>query len=77
MLDEYTSECHVPRVDRALRAAEVLEWVQKAIVEHGAPKYLRSDNGSEFIARIVQQWLQANEIMTIYTEPGSPWRYGL
>ena len=64
------------RVDRALRAADVLAWLQKAIEEHGAPAYLRSDNGSEFIAKIVQQWLAQNHIKTIYIEPGSPWQNG-
>ncbi len=76
ILDEYTRECHVLRVDRALRAADVLAWLQKAIEEHGAPAYLRSDNGSEFIAKIVQQWLAQNHIKTIYIEPGSPWQNG-
>jgi putative transposase len=76
ILDEYTRECHVLRVDRALRAQEVLTWLQKAIEEHGAPEYLRSDNGSEFIARIVQQWLAQSHIKTIYIEPGSPWQNG-
>jgi transposase InsO family protein len=76
ILDEYTRECHVLRVDRALRSGDVLEWLQKAIAEHGAPKYLRSDNGSEFIAKIVQQWLREQRIKTIYIEPGSPWQNG-
>ena len=76
ILDEYTRECHVLRVDRALRSADVLVWLQKAIEQHGAPAYLRSDNGSEFIARIVQRWLAENAIKTIYIEPGSPWQNG-
>jgi transposase InsO family protein len=76
ILDEYTRECHVLRVDRALRSADVLAWLQKAIEAHGAPAYLRSDNGSEFIAKIVQQWLALNHIKTIYIEPGSPWQNG-
>ena len=76
ILDEHTRECHVLRVDRALRAPDVLAWLQKAIEEHGAPEYLRSDNGSEFIAKIVQQWLAENHIKTIYIEPGSPWQNG-
>jgi putative transposase len=76
ILDEYTRECHVLRVDRALRSGDVLEWLQKAIAEHGAPKFLRSDNGSEFIAKIVQQWLKDQQIKTIYIEPGSPWQNG-
>jgi putative transposase len=76
ILDEHTRECHVLRVDRALRAQDVLAWLQKAIEEQGAPAYLRSDNGSEFIAKIVQQWLAQNHIKTIYIEPGSPWQNG-
>jgi len=76
ILDEYTRECHVLWAERALKAADVLEWLQKAIDQHGAPKFLRSDNGSEFIAKIVQRWLKANRIKTIYIEPGSPWQNG-
>jgi putative transposase len=66
----------VLRVDRALRAQDVLAWLQKAIEQQGAPEYLRSDNGSEFIAKIVQRWLAENHIKTIYIEPGSPWQNG-
>lgn len=76
ILDEYTRECHVLRVDRRLRSEDVLEWLQKAIEEQGAPEYLRSDNGSEFIAKIVQQWLKDNAVKTIYIEPASPWQNG-
>lgn len=76
ILDEHTRECHVLRADRALRSQDVLRWLQKAIEEHGAPEYLRSDNGSEFIATMVQQWLAGNHIKTIYIEPGSPWQNG-
>jgi transposase InsO family protein len=40
------------------------------------PEFLRSDNGSEFIAKFVQQWLKENRLKTIYIEPGSPWQNG-
>ena len=76
ILDEYTRECHVLWAERALKAADVLHWLQKAVEQHGAPEYLRSDNGSEFIARIVQRWLKEHSIKTIYIEPGSPWQNG-
>lgn len=76
ILDEYTRECHVLWAERALKAADVLAWLQQAIGQHGAPEYLRSDNGSEFIARIVQRWLKENRIKTLYIEPGSPWQNG-
>lgn len=77
ILDEYTRECHVLRADRALRAKDFMEWLQKAIQEQGAPAYLRSDNGPEFIANIVQGWLKENEVRTLCIEPGSPWQNGL
>lgn len=76
MLDEYTRECHILRADRSLKSADVLEWMGKAIQSHGAPEYLRSDNGSEFIAKEVQKWLKDNKIKTIYIDPGSPWQNG-
>ena len=50
ILDEYTRECHVLRADRALKSGDVLEWMGRAIQEHEAPAYLRSDNGSAFIS---------------------------
>ncbi|CAN5833057.1 hypothetical protein BH09VER1_BH09VER1_47750 [soil metagenome] len=50
--------------------------VGNAIAEHGVPEYLRSDNGSDFIAREVQRWLAENRIKTIYIEPASPFQNG-
>jgi len=76
ILDEYTRECHVLRADRALKSGDVLEWMSRVIQEHGAPAYLRSDNGSEFIAKAVQSWLAEKRIQTIYIDPGSPWQNG-
>lgn len=76
ILDEYTRECHVLWAERALKANDVLHWLQQAIAKHGAPEFLRSDNGSEFIAKIVQRWLKENHIKTIYIEPASPWQNG-
>ena len=76
ILDEHPRECQVLRPERALRAADVLAWLERAIHEHGAPVFLRSDNGPEFIAKEVQRWLAANQIKTIYIDPGSPWQNG-
>ena len=76
ILDEHTRECHVLRADRALKSQDVLEWLGRAIQEHGAPEHLRSDNGPEFIAKAVQQWLAEQKIKTLYIEPGSPWQNG-
>ena len=76
ILDEYTRECHILRADRALRSADVRHWLNEAITAHGAPEYVRSDNGSEFIAKEIQHWLADNHIKTIYIDPGSPWQNG-
>jgi transposase InsO family protein len=54
----------------------VIELVKGAVAQHGAPEYIRSDNGSEFIAKELQRWLADNKIKTIYIEPGSPWQNG-
>ena len=54
----------------------MLAWLARAIQEHGAPAFLRSDNGPEFIAKEVQRWLAQNKVKTIYIDPGSPWQNG-
>ncbi len=76
VLDEHTRECHVLRADRALKSGDVIDLVKGAIAQHGAPAYIRSDNGSEFIAKELQRWLAENKIKTLYIEPGSPWQNG-
>ena len=76
VLDEHTRECHVLGADRALKSGDVIELVSEAIALHGAPEYIRSDNGSEFIAKKLQRWLAEQKIRTIYIEPGSPWQNG-
>ena len=76
LIDEFTRECHCIHADRAIKAADVLAVLQEAIEEHGPPEYIRSDNGPEFIAKIIQQWLRENNIKTLYIDPGCPWQNG-
>ena len=76
VLDEHTRECHVLRADRALKSADVIALVKQAVAQHGAPEFIRSDNGSEFIAHELQRWLAEEKIRTIYIDPGSPWQNG-
>lgn len=76
LIDEYTRQCLAIRPARTLKSEDVLEVVKEAVREHGAPDYLRSDNGSEFIAHVVQDWFREYRIKTIYIEPGSPWQNG-
>ncbi len=76
LIDEYTRKCHCIHADRAIRATDVLAVLQDAIAKHGAPEYIRSDNGPEFIARAIQDWLADNHIKTLYIDPGCPWQNG-
>ena len=73
IVDEYTRECVDLRVERSLTASDVVETLRQRIAERGAPKYLRSDNGPEFIAQAVRKWLAEAKVGTLYIEPGSPW----
>lgn len=54
----------------------MLAVLEEAIEEHGAPEYIRSDNGPEFIATAIQQWLREKGIKTIYMDPGCHWQNG-
>jgi putative transposase len=76
VLDEHTRECHVLRPERAIKAGDVVRLVKAAVEKHGAPEFIRSDNGPEFIAKDLQAWLAEEKIKTIYIEPGSPWENG-
>ena len=70
-----TRECHVLRPDRTLRAADVLAWLERAINAHGAPTYLRSDNGPESSPKKCSDgWPKSRK--AIYIDPGSPWQNG-
>ena len=76
LLDEYTRPCLAIQVERQITAAQVLAVLEKAMIQYGVPGYIRSDNGPEFIAAQVQQWLSEHHIKTIYIDPGSPWKNG-
>lgn len=77
VLDEFTRECHRIRVGRRLDSAAVIATLEELMGEHGAPAYLRSDNGGEFIAEQVQAWLAQQGTATVYIEPGHPWENGV
>ena len=76
LIDEHTKECHSIHADRAIKARDVLRVLEEVIALHGAPEFIRSDNGPEFIAKAIQRWLAQNKIKTIYIEPGCPWQNG-
>ena len=76
MLDEFTRQCLVIRVERQIQSKQVLETLLQAMATYGVPEHIRSDNGSEFIARTIQQGLKGHQIKTLYIDPGSPWQNG-
>ena len=76
VVDEYTRECLAIDVKRRMNHQDVLEPLAELLVERGVPQYIRSDNGAEFTARAVRDWLQAVGVQTLYIEPGSPWENG-
>ena len=76
VIDEFTRECLAIDVAGSLRSGRVIEVLSKLISVRGAPKYLRSDNGPEFVSRAVLQWLQEAGIETAPIDPGKPWQNG-
>jgi putative transposase len=76
VLDEYTRESLAIRVERRLGAGEVIETVERVMGQRGAPQYLRSDNGPEFVAQALQAWLATKATQTVYIAPGHPWENG-
>ena len=73
VIDEYTREWLAVHVDWSIRAVDVIRVVEKAMQQYGPPGHIRSDNGPEFIAYAIQDWLRSRSVKTIYIEPGAPW----
>ena len=76
IVDEFTRECLAIRVARKLKAIDVIDVVSDLFILRGVPGHVRSDNGPEFIARAVQDWISAVGARTAYIAPGSPWENG-
>ncbi len=76
LVDEYTRECLAIAVARSLKADDVLDCLAELFMSRGTPAYLRSDNGSEFTAHRVQEWLARVGVQTLFIAPGSPWENG-
>ncbi len=76
IIDEYTREALMIRVDRKLNSTDVLDALTDLFILRGPPEYIRSDNGPEFIAQKVRDWIGAVGAKTAYIEPGSPWENG-
>jgi transposase InsO family protein len=76
ILDEYTRECLAIEVQRRLNSRDVLERLAELFMDRGVPEHIRSDNGPEFTAKAVREWLARLEVKPLFIEPGSPWENG-
>ena len=76
IIDEYTRECLAIRVKPSIPASAVIEVLEWLFLTRGVPKYIRSDNGPEFISKAVCQWLKESGCQTLFITPGSPWENG-
>ena len=76
LIDEYTREYLAIDVERRLNRESVLQRLSELFVRRGVPKYIRSDNGPEFTAKAVRQWLERVGVYTLFITPGSPWENG-
>ena len=76
IIDEYTRECLAIDVSRRLRSQDVVERLGELFLYRGLPVYIRSDNGSEFTAKLVIKWLNRLGVGPLFIQPGSPWENG-
>jgi transposase InsO family protein len=76
IVDEHTRECLSIDVARKLTSEDLLERLSDLFICRGVPDYVRSDNGPEFTAHRVRDWLKSVEVKTLFIEPGSPWENG-
>lgn len=76
LIDEYTRECLTIEVARSMGSKEVLACLKRVVAKRGIPDYIRSDNGSEFIAQALQMWLESVGTQCLFIRPGSPWENG-
>lgn len=76
IIDEFTRESLAIQVARNLKATDVIDTLSDLFILRGIPAYIRSDNGPEFVAQALRDWIAAVGAKTAYIEPGSPWENG-
>jgi putative transposase len=76
VIDEFTRECLAIDVARKLKSDDVLERLSELFILRGVPGHIRSDNGPEFTAKVVRDWLGRVGVKALFIEPGSPWENG-
>lgn len=73
VIDEYTRECLAIDVSGSIRSSTVIEVLSKLISVHGAPRYMRSDNGPEFVSAALLKWAVLEKIESALIDPSKPW----
>ena len=76
IIDEFSRECLAIKVKRKLNSDDVIDALSDLLITRGVPAFIRSDNGPEFVAQNVRDWIKAVGATTAYIEPGSPWENG-
>ena len=76
VVDKFTRQCLAIEVARKQSSRDVLRMLAGLMLRHGIPKHIRSDNGPEFAAKAVREWLSRLGVETLFIEPGSPWENG-
>jgi len=76
IIDEYTRECLAITVEPSIPAAVVIGVLEWLFLTRGVPKYIRSDNGPEFVSKAVCHWLKESGCSSLFIKPGSPWENG-
>lgn len=76
IMDEFSRENLAIKVNRRMNSLNVLETLADLFLQKGVPKYIRSDNGPEFIAKRLQRWFSKLKVSPLFITPGSPWENG-
>jgi putative transposase len=76
VVDEFTHECLAIDAAGSIRSTRVIEILARLMSERGAPAFMRSDNGPEFVSLAILKWVTENRIETVHIEPGKPWQNG-
>lgn len=72
----FTRELLAIDVGGSIRSARVIEVLSKLLSVRGAPRYLRSENGPEFVSRAILSWMSEAKIETALIDLGKPWQNG-
>jgi putative transposase len=76
IIDEFTRESLSSKVNRKISSQDVIDELFNLFISRGIPEHIRSDNGPEFTAKAVRNWLERLGVKTLFIEPGSPWENG-